>query len=67
MNRDAFLRDLRRYCRKTGRTFDWNPRHGKGGHGEVMVNGRFTTVQTRLDEGVVRSILKQLDLPKDAI
>lgn len=67
MNRDAFLRDLRRYCRKNGLAFEWNPRHGKGGHGEIGVSGRYTTVQTNLTEGRIESILKQLGLPKNAV
>ena len=67
VNRDGFLRDLRRFCRKTGRTFDWKPSRGKGGHGIVTVDGRFTTVQSSLTEGRIESILKQLGLPKDAV
>ncbi|MGH6958836.1 MAG: hypothetical protein ACREEW_19405 [Caulobacteraceae bacterium] len=67
MNRDAFLRDLRRFCRKTGRSFEWRQSRGKGGHGIVTVDGRWTTVQSGLDEGRKESILKQLGLPKDAV
>ena len=67
MNRDAFIRDLRKYCRKTGRTFSWDASRGKGGHGEVEVDGKFTTVQTDLKPGRIEAILKQLGLPKDAV
>jgi hypothetical protein len=67
VNRDSFLRDLRRYCRRNGLIFEWDPRRGKGGHGIVSVEGRFTTVQTDLTPGRIEAILKQLGLPKDAL
>ena len=67
MKRDAFLRDLRSYCRDKGLVFDFTPSKGKGGHGRVRVGERFTTVQTDLTPGRIESILKQLGLPKDAV
>ncbi len=67
MNRAAFLRDLKRYCRKQGLSYAFDARTGKGGHGRVTVGDRFTTVQTDLSEGRIESILKQLGLPKDAV
>lgn len=67
MNRDAFLRDLRPYCRKNGLAFSWDASHGKGGHGRVKVGDKFTTVQSDVSRGVRETILKQLGLPKDAI
>jgi hypothetical protein len=67
MKRDAFLRDLKRYCKKTGRAFDWDAGRGKGGHGVVTVGGASTTVQSDLNEGRIERLLKQLGLPKDAV
>jgi len=67
MSRDAFLRDLRRYCRKNRLAFEWDPVHGKGGHGRVTVGERFTTVQGDIGRGRREAILKQLGLPKDAV
>lgn len=67
MRRDAFLRDLKRYCRKNGLAYEWKPGRGKGGHGVVTVQGVWTTVQTDLNEGRIERILKQLGLPKDAV
>lgn len=67
MDREAFIRRLRRYCRRENLSFSWDPRTGKGGHGRVTVQGRFTTVQTDLTPGRVETILKQLGLPKDVI
>jgi hypothetical protein len=67
IRRDAFLRDLKKYCRKNGLAFEWDAGRGKGGHGIVTVGVRFTTVQTELSEGRIESILKQLGLPKNAV
>ncbi len=67
VRRDAFLRDLKRYCRKNGIAFSWEVRRGKGGHGIVTVGEKWTTVQTDLTEGRIERILKQLGLPKDAL
>ena len=49
MRRDAFLRDLNRYCRKNGLSYEWVAKRGKGGHGIVTVNGVSTTVQSDLN------------------
>jgi len=67
VNRDGFLRDLRHFCRKTDRTFNWKASRGKGGHGIVTVDDRFITVQSSLTKGRIESILKQLGPPKDAV
>jgi predicted RNA binding protein YcfA (HicA-like mRNA interferase family) len=67
VNRDAFIRDLRHYCRKNGLAFEWKAVRGKGGHGLVTVAGKTTTVQSSLKPGRIESILKQLGLPKDAV
>lgn len=67
VRRDAFLRDLSRYCRKNGLSYEWTARRGKGGHGIVTVDGVSTTVQTDLKEGRIERLLKQLNLPKDAV
>ncbi len=67
MNRDGFIRDLRRYCRKNDLSFEWKVSRGKGGHGLLKVGAAKTTVQSDLTPGRIESILKQLGLPKDAI
>ena len=67
MKRDAFLRDLRSYCKANGLTYEFDARSGKGGHGKIKVNGVRTVVQTDLTAGRIESILKQLGLPKDAV
>jgi hypothetical protein len=68
MSRNAFLRELRRYCRKNGLSFAWAPRTGKGSHGRVTVNGRFTTVQDGdFSPFRVKTLLAQLGLPAEAV
>ena len=67
MNRAAFLRDLKAYCRKTGVDFRFDAVHGKGGHGRVYVGASFTTVKSGEISNIVKqAMLKQLGLPKDA-
>ena len=68
MNRDAFLRDLRRYGKKSGLAVSFNPGKGKGGHGTVQVGDKATIVKSgELSNVYVQLILKQLGLPKDAL
>lgn len=67
MNRAAFLRDLKAYCRTAGIDYRFDAAHGKGGHGRVYVGGAFTTVKSGEISNVVKQgLLKQLGLPKDA-
>jgi hypothetical protein len=69
MNRDQFLRALRRYCR--AENLDppvFVPGHGKGGHGRVYVGDRFTTIKSgEIGKGLHRAMLGQLGLPDDAL
>jgi len=67
VNRDGFLRALRRYCRKNGMFFRLDEARGKGGHAVVWVGERRTTVQSDLNESRVERILKQLGLDKNAL
>ena len=68
MNREAFLRALRRYARLNNLTFGFDASKGKGGHGEVEVAERFTYVKTgQLSKVYVQVVLKQLGLPKNAL
>lgn len=68
MNRDALIRELRSYSRKSRLDFDFNPGRGKGGHGTVQVGERFTVVKSgELTKVYVQVVLKQLGLAKDAI
>ncbi len=67
MNRAAFLRDLKAYCRSAGIEYSYDPSQGKGGHGRVYAGDRFTTVKSgEISNTMKQVMLKQLDLPKDA-
>ena len=68
MNRDALLRDLRRYGKKNGLAVSFDAGRGKGGHGVVTVGERSTVVKSgELSNVYAQLILKQLGLPKDAL
>lgn len=63
MNRDQFLRELRREARKRGLVFRIVETRGKGSHYRVHLGDRFTTVQSgELTPLMVRSLRKQLGM-----
>lgn len=65
MNRDDFLRALRKYCRKNGLTFEVNRRHGKGSHYWIKVNAKSTTAPKgdySSDKGPRRYVCLQLGI-----
>ena len=66
MTSREFIRRARRYARKTGQAFDFDPAHGKGSHGRLYVGSRFTTVkQGELSRGLVAAMLRQLDIDRE--
>ena len=69
MNRSQFLRALRKYCKANGLPApELDLTHGKGGHGEISIGERFTTIPSgELKKPLQEGILKQLGLPKDAV
>lgn len=69
MNRDQFLRALRKYCKANDLPAPTvNLRRGKGGHAVVKVGAMFAVVPSgELKAGTLEGILKLLDLPKDAV
>ena len=68
MKREQFLSHLRRYCRKTGLAMIVDQRRGKGSHLTVIIAGRKTIVPSgELKPGEIRTILRQLGLPPDAL
>ena len=68
MNRNQFLRKLKRYCKESDRSFEWKPGEGRGGHGTVYVDDRKTILKTgELPNDYVSAVLKQLGLGKGAI
>ena len=45
MNGREFVRCARRYARKAGVKFRFDPRRGKGNHGTLYVGNRYTVVK----------------------
>lgn len=70
MNRDDFLRDLRKHCRKNGLAFEVNRRHGKGSHYWVKVGDKATTVPQgdySSSKGARKYVCQQLGIDPAAI
>ena len=66
MNGREFVRRARRYARRTGQEFYFDPAAGKGSHGRVWVGARFTTTQHgEIPIGTLSSMLRQLDIRKE--
>ena len=66
--REQFLQALRRYCRKNGIQFEILPSQGKGSHYTLLVGGKRSVIQSgEITPQLARTILKQLELPRDAI
>jgi len=68
VNRDKFVRRLRGLAKERGLAFDFDRRRGKGGHDRIRVGDRVTVVPSgELKRPTMEAILKQLELPKDAV
>ncbi len=66
MNGTEFIRQVKRYARKTGREYRFDSSHGKGSHGMIYLGNRRTVVQRgELKPGTFRAMLKQLGIPKE--
>ena len=63
MDSGEFIRRARKYARRTGQDFHFDPARGKGSHGRVYVGTRFTTLQRgELMRGVLATMLRQLNI-----
>ncbi|MDF2994659.1 MAG: type toxin-antitoxin system HicA family toxin [Xanthobacteraceae bacterium] len=65
MNRDDFIRALRKYCRKNGMRFEVETKLGKGSHYRIAVEDKKTTLPNGdySPRGAARNyICKQLGL-----
>jgi mRNA interferase HicA len=59
---------LKRLAKRRGVYFEYEPRHGKGSHGQLLFGDRLTTVKDPKKEigpGLLQAMLKQLGLTKD--
>ena len=63
MNGREFVRRARRYARKNGLDFHFDPARGKGSHGTVYVGHLMTAVQHgEIPIGTLSSMLKDLNI-----
>ena len=61
MNGREFVRRARRYARRNGLEFSFDPSRGKGSHGEVRIGHRHTMVQHgEIKPGTFAEMLKDL-------
>ena len=66
MNGREFIRRAKRYARKAGLEFYFDPSQGKGSHGTLYVGSRRATVMRgELKSGTFRNMLRQLDIKKE--
>ncbi len=66
MNAAEFIRRAKRYARRNSLACRFEAAHGKGSHGRLWVEGRFTTVRHgELRPGTFRNMLRQLQIAKE--
>lgn len=68
MNGAELARKPKRLAKQHGVWFEYEPRHGKGSHGQLVFGDRLTTVKDPKKEigpGLLHDMLKQLGLTKD--
>ena len=67
MNGSEFEKKIKRLARKNGVLTSFDSGHGKGSHGRLYYNGRFTTLKDRRKEigpGLLAAMLDQLGLSR---
>ena len=65
MNGQQFIRRARRYARRHGLEFDFDPERGKGSHGTLYLGRRNTVVQHgEIPLGTFMDMLKDLDIDR---
>ena len=68
MKGSELIRRLRQLAKEKGLRFEYEPRHGKGSHGQLLLGDRLTTIKDpkkRSAPGCFTSMLKQLSVNKD--
>jgi len=69
MKADEFVSKVRRYAKKNGLDFTFDPGHGKGSHGRLHVGDKFTTIVGQnkvIGKGLYHAMCRQLDIdPND--
>ena len=67
MNGSEFEKKIRKLARSRGVVASFDSSHGKGSHGRLYYNGRFTTLKDRRKEigpGLLNAMLEQLGLSR---
>jgi hypothetical protein len=67
MNREGLIRALRKYARKNNLFFRVDKQRGDGSHYRVEVGSKWTIIQSDIDQGKVRRILRQLAIDPAAL
>ena len=62
MNRTQLIQKLRKIARREGLPFDLDKSRGAGSHYIVTMGDKRTTIQSDLNPGRIRRIMKQLGL-----
>jgi hypothetical protein len=60
-----FIKRVRKYARKNGLAFSYDPAHGKGSHGRLNLEGRFCTIvgeDKMIRPGLLHALCKQLGI-----
>ena len=68
MNGAELTRKLKRLAKVRGIGFSYEPRRGKGSHGQLLFGNHLTTIKDPRKEigpGLLHDMLKQLGLTKD--
>lgn len=68
VNGGELIRKLKRLAKEQGVYFSYEPRHGKGSHGQLLFGDRLTTIKDPKKEigpSLLHDMLKQLDLKKE--
>ena len=65
MNGREFVRRARRYARANGLEWSFDPARGKGSHGRIYVEERYTTVQHgEISPGLLLDMLRDLNIDR---
>ena len=65
MNGNELMRRLKRLARTRGIAFSYDPRHGKGSHGQVFLGARITTLKdprAEISRALLHKMLRDLGL-----
>ncbi len=63
-----FIRKVEKLAKATGRPVEFKPQRGKGSHGTLYFDGKFTVVRNKKDElktGTLNGMLKQLGIKSE--